>query len=218
MTRLFTRTLLVALLAIGTLTSASRTSASDGANSQPAVAVEKPGCQDSSAPTCTYPSGDRLIIPSLQNGDAERCGSQTVNAAVNVYDVDDDLQMGIPVADCDVVRENFAAFPGFGGYPGDGGTAVMAGHVDYHPNYQAVFWYLRDVEVGTEMRYQRADGKVITYAVDWAQAISDPDYDWGALVIAGEQESIVLITCDGVFNPATHQYDRRFVVHGLRTN
>jgi LPXTG-site transpeptidase (sortase) family protein len=180
--------------------------------------AQRPGCQDSSAATCTYPSGDRLVIPSLQNGDAGRCGSATVNAPVNVYDVDDDLQMGIPVADCDVVRENFGAFAGVGGYPGDGGTTVLAGHVDFHPNYQAVFWYLRNIQVGAELRYERADGQVVTYAVDWAQAISDPDYDWGSLVAAGEQESIVLITCDGTFNPATHEYDRRFVTHGYRTN
>ena len=67
-----------------------------------------------------------LRRPSDHPVPAERgCGPLrlgAVNATVNVYDVDDDLQMGIPVADCDVVRENFAAFPGVGGYPGDGGT------------------------------------------------------------------------------------------------
>ena len=183
-----------------------------------APAIERPGCQDSSAASCTYPSGDRLIIPSLQNGDAGRCGSATVNATVNVYDVDDDLQMGIPVADCDVVRENFAAFPGVGGYPGDGGTTVLAGHVDYHPNYQAVFWYLRNIQVNAEIRYQRGDGRTVTYRVDWAGAISDPNYDWGSLVASSSPESIVLITCDGVFNPATHEYDHRFVVHGVIAN
>ena len=118
--------------------------------------------------------GDRLIIPSLQTGDAGRCGGSALNAPVNVYDVGSNLQMGEPIADCDVVRQNFAAFPGVGGYPGDGGTTTLAGHVDYHPNY-----------------------------------------DWGSLVTSGGTESIVLITCDGVFNAATHEYSNRFVVHGV---
>jgi LPXTG-site transpeptidase (sortase) family protein len=159
--------------------------------------------------------GDRLIIPSLQTGDAGRCGGSALNAVVNVYDVGSDLQMGEPIADCDVVRQNFAAFPGVGGYPGDGGTTTLAGHVDYHPNYQAVFWYLRNIQVGAEIQYQRADGRVVKYTVDWAGAVSDPNYDWGALVASGGTESIVLITCDGVFNPATHEYSNRFVAHGV---
>ena len=159
--------------------------------------------------------GDRLIIPSLQTGDAGRCGGSALNAPVNVFDVGSDLQMGEPIADCDVVRQNFAAFPGVGGYPGDGGTTTLAGHVDYHPNYQAVFWYLRNIQVGAEIRYQRADGRTVVYSVDWAGAISDPSYDWGSLVTSGATESIVLITCDGVFNAATHEYSNRFVVHGV---
>jgi LPXTG-site transpeptidase (sortase) family protein len=159
--------------------------------------------------------GDRLIIPSLQTGSAARCGGSALNAAVNVYDVGSDLQMGEPIADCDVVRQNFAAFPGVGGYPGDGGTTVLAGHVDYHPNYQAVFWYLRNIQVGAEIQYARADGRTVVYRVDWAGAISDPNYDWGSLVASSGTESIVLITCDGVFNAATHEYSNRFVAHGV---
>jgi LPXTG-site transpeptidase (sortase) family protein len=184
----------------------------------PAVASQRPGCQDSSAPTCTYPSPDRLIIPSLPQGDPERCGSETVSAAVNIYDVDDDLQLGIPVADCDVVFENFAAFPGFGGYPGDGGRAVFAGHVDYHPHYRAVFWNLRYIEMGAEVHYERWDGQVITYAVDGLEAITDPAYDWGGLFAATEEDTLLLITCDGAFDPMTHEYDGRLVVHATRVS
>ena len=175
-------------------------------------------CQPPASPHCDYASGDRLFIPSLQTGNAGRCGTTTINAPINVYDVGSDYAMGVPIADCDVVRQNFAAFPGFGGYPGDGGTTVLSGHVDYHPNYQAIFWNLRQIQVNAEIRYQRADGRTVVYRVDWAQAISDPNYDWGSLVLSSSADTIVLITCDGVFNPVTHDYSRRFVVHGVLAN
>ena len=175
-------------------------------------------CADSGAPSCDYGSKDQLIIPSLTHGDPSRCGSTTLNAAVNVYDVRGDGAMGIPMADCDVVRENFYIFPGYGGYPGSGGTTVLAGHVDYHPHYMAVFWYLRDIKPGTQIQYVNKDGKTINYKVDWAQAITDPNYDWSQLAKAGSQEALVLITCDGIFNPDTHEYDHRFVAHAVRDN
>jgi LPXTG-site transpeptidase (sortase) family protein len=175
-------------------------------------------CQPPASPHCDYASGDRLFIPSLQTGDSGRCGTTTINAPINVYDVGSDYQMGVPIADCDVVRQNFAAFPGFGGYPGDGGTTVLAGHVDYRPNYQAIFWNLRNIQVNAEIRYQRADGRTVIYRVDWAQAISDANYDWGALVASSGGDTIVLITCDGVFDATTHEYSRRFVVHGVAAN
>ena len=180
--------------------------------------VSSAECQVSTNPTCDYGSGDKLVIPSMNNGDASRCGSATINASINVYDVRTDGAMGIPVADCDVVRQNFGIFNGYGGYPGSGGTTVLAGHVDYHPHFMAVFWYLRDVKPGTEIDYINKDGKKIVYTVDWAKAISDPNYNWGSLALSTSQESLVLITCDGVFNSDTHEYDHRFVAHAVRTN
>jgi hypothetical protein len=173
-------------------------------------------CQSTGSSTCDYSSGDSLAIPSLSQGDPGRCGSDTISAPVNVYDMQSDGVMGIPMADCDVVRENFG--PGVGGYPGDGGTTVLAGHVDYHPNYQAVFWNLHSIANGAEIDYTRADGKVATYNVDWSQAISDPNYDWVGLASPGDTESLVLITCDGTFNPDTGHYDQHFVVHAVRSN
>src|SRR4051812_37353875 len=80
--------------------------------------VSQADCQPSASPTCDYASGDRLFIPSLQTGDAGRCGTTTINAPINVYDIGSDYYMGVPLADCDVVRQNFSQFPGFGGYPG----------------------------------------------------------------------------------------------------
>jgi len=199
--------------AASTATGGTNTSIAPTANP-----VSSAACMVSSNPTCDYGSTDVLNIPSLNEGDSTRCGSDNIKAAINVYDVRADGAMGIPVADCDVVRQNFAAFPGYGGYPGSGGTTVLAGHVDYHPHYMAVFWNLKQIAIGADIQYYNKDGKWITYKVDSAKAINDPNYDWAGVAKAGDKEAIVLITCDGTFNPATHEYDNRFIVHATRSN
>src|SRR5688572_33398820 len=70
---------------------------------QQAVAPQA-DCQPPASPHCDYASGDRLFIPSLQTGDAVRCGTTTIIAPVNVYDVGSGFQMRVPIADWDVVR------------------------------------------------------------------------------------------------------------------
>jgi LPXTG-site transpeptidase (sortase) family protein len=183
---------------------------------RPPQRVSADNCQSTASASCAYSSPDTLSIPSLAEGDPGRCGSATISAPVSIYDVQSDGVLGIPMADCDVVRQNFGGAPGFGGYPGDGGTTVLAGHVDFHPNYQAVFWNLRSIKDGAQLHYLRGDGQTITYSVDWANAISDPNYDWHALVSAGDTDTLVLITCDGTFNPDTQHYDQHFVVHAVK--
>ena len=81
-------------------------------------------------------------------------------------------QLGDPTNDCDVVRYDFKLFPGYGGYPGDGGATVLAGHVDYSLAHEGgtgavigVGQYWKTMKQGDQIQYQRGDGKVITYTV-----------------------------------------------------
>ncbi len=151
-----------------------------------------------------YGSADRLVMP--------RSG---VNAPVNVRDVGWDGVLGVPIGANDVVRYNFL-FPGLGGYPGNGGTTMIAGHVDYICCL-AVFSVLRNIQNGDEIDYMRGDGIEVTYSVDWFADLP-PDYDWNSLAATTGQESMVLITCNGVFDSSTRQYLSRRVVHAVRTN
>jgi LPXTG-site transpeptidase (sortase) family protein len=150
-----------------------------------------------------YGSNDRFVI-----------ASQGINAPVNVRDVGPDGQLGDPTGKDDVVRYDFKLFPGMGGYPGSGGTTVVAGHVDYHPNFEAVFWNLRYVRPGDLVEYYRGDGKKQTYKIDWAQQV-DTSTDWNSMMVATNPESLLIITCDGVFNSATHEYSNRFAAHAI---
>ena len=150
-----------------------------------------------------YGSSDRLV--------ALRLG---IDAPVNVRDVSYDGLLGDPAGPTDVVRYNFGLWPGLGGYAGNGGTTIIAGHVDYRNWGLAVFAPLRDVQVGDVFEYVRGDGKRVTYVVDWFSDLP-PDYDWNQLAVASSPESLLLITCNGEFNYTAREYSHRRAVHAV---
>ncbi len=159
-------------------------------------------CSSSSHPI--YGSDDRLQMPRLG-----------IDAPVNVRDVDWDGVLGVPLGRDDVVRYNFL-FPGYGGYPGNGGTTLISGHVDYICCF-AVFAPLRQVQNGDEIDYVRGVGVTVTYTVDWFADLP-PDYNWNSLAASTAQDTIVLITCNGTFDQTARAYNQRRVVHAVRTN
>ena len=129
-------------------------------------------------------SGDRLVI--------ERLG---IDAPVNYRTVEADGALGNPVGAYDVVWYDFSAFRGLGGYQGNGGSALIAGHVDYRVVGPAVFYNLRIAAEGDIISYHRGDGEVVTYAVAW---ISDlvPETNWNSIVARGREDTLTLITCN----------------------
>src|SRR4051812_22026295 len=170
-----------------------------------------------------YGSNDRLLVPGLASG--SRCGA-TVNAPVNVRDVPADARLGDPANDCDVVRYDFKLFPGYGGYPGDGGATVIAGHVDYSLTHEGgtgavigVGQYWKKMKQGDTIQYQRGDGKLITYQVSWVAPVPlGSDFDYSTLARQTSTETLALITCGGTWNAAAHEYEERTVVYALRVN
>ncbi len=149
-------------------------------------------------------TGLRLVIPKIG-----------VNAPVNVRIVPPDGSMGIPNGKDDVIWYDFQNFGGMGGFPGimgfGGSNAVFSGHVDYHPHYTAVFWYLSELTQGDEIWVQLLDGSYLRYTVDWTQWMGDADsFTQYALKDGGDH--LTIITCGGTFDPTTRNYDHRFVV------
>ena len=71
-----------------------------------------------------------------------------VNAPVPVAEImGTEHVMGIPNGEDNVIWYDFQNFGGgMGGFPGIAGfgssDALFSGHVDYHPHFTAVFWYL----------------------------------------------------------------------------
>jgi sortase (surface protein transpeptidase) len=102
------------------------------------------------------------------------------------------------------------------GKVGEGGNVVMAGHVDYWNVGPAVFWSVRDLPAGDIIRVVGEDGKNYEYAVQWIERYSaaglTPEVIQNDIVGDTGQETLTLITCGGTFDPATGQYDERWVV------
>jgi LPXTG-site transpeptidase (sortase) family protein len=151
------------------------------------------------------PVNDRMVIKRLG-----------IDARVHTSYVGTSGQMGDPDGAYDVVWYDFSLYGGMGGYPGAGGNAVFAGHVDYHPNIQAVFWTLRSAKEGDVIDYYTAAGDHLVYTVAWRKD-AGPEDDFSTFVSQTGQDVLTLITCDGVFNPATRHYDQRSVVRAIRS-
>jgi LPXTG-site transpeptidase (sortase) family protein len=153
--------------------------------------------------------------PAVESSMRFKIPSIGVDAPVTIRSIGSDGQMGVPNGRFDVVWYDFSAFSGMGGYPGDGGNAVFSGHVDYHPNYEAVFWDLRLVGPGDLIEVDLPNGTAVRYSVQWSETIS-PDADFSSYVTKTGQDTITIVTCQGTFNSATHNYDHRLVVRGVR--
>jgi sortase (surface protein transpeptidase) len=106
------------------------------------------------------------------------------------------------------------------GKVGEGGNVVMAGHVDYWNVGPAVFWDVRYLPAGEVIRVVGEDGKNYDYAVEWTQSyLADqltPEVIQGEIVGDTGEETLTLITCGGEFDPATGEYNERWVVRANR--
>jgi LPXTG-site transpeptidase (sortase) family protein len=153
--------------------------------------------------------------PAAESGMRFKIPSIGVDAPVTIRSIGSDGKMGVPNGRFDVVWYDFSAFPGMGGYPGDGGNAVFSGHVDYHPHYEAVFWDLHLVGPGDLIEVDLPNGTAVRYTVQWTETIS-PDADFTSYVMQTGQDIITIVTCQGTFDPSTRNYDHRLVVRGVR--
>jgi LPXTG-site transpeptidase (sortase) family protein len=148
-----------------------------------------PGPPPSDAPVA------RIVIPDA-----------AIDAPIVVKGVDAAGVMIAPDNAYDVAWYDFSAHPGFGG------NAVFAAHVDYVNVGPAVFYNLKDLEQGDIIEVRLEDGTLYRYAVNFKQQYDAATAPVDTIVGATPAESVTLITCSGVFNSSTHQYDKRLVV------
>lgn len=142
---------------------------------------------------------ERIIIPKIG-----------VDAPIVVLGVDPNGVMEAPNGPVEVAWYHFSSRPGWGG------NAVFAGHVDYRPNIQAVFWHLRNLSAGDEITVRLDDGTTYTYRVISAATYLADDAPVQEIVGPTENEVVTLITCGGTFNPQTREYDKRLIVRAER--
>jgi LPXTG-site transpeptidase (sortase) family protein len=141
----------------------------------------------------------RLIIPAAK-----------VNAPLQTKGVNARNEMENPDGKDNVAWYNFTARPGFGS------NAVFSGHVDWLTGEIAVFWYLRDVKAGDEVMIRLSDGMELKYRVTSNEVYAANAVPVAEIIGPTTNEVITLITCDGVFDRRSQDYDKRRVVRAER--
>ena len=150
-------------------------------------------------PTATpEPPANRFVIPSVG-----------IRAVVETQGLDANMVMENPEDPFQVAWYDFTA------KPGTPGNTVFAGHVDHIRVGRAVFWNLRDVQVGDIMEYHSIDGPIYRYRVTriTTQNASTPANDFVAPTAV---ETMTVITCTGSFDRDSRSYDQRLIVQATR--
>lgn len=142
---------------------------------------------------------ERLLAPSIG-----------VDAPVNVVGLDADGGMVSPDGPEPVGWYTFSPTPG------QPGNTVLSGHRDWRTGVTAVFWRLGELVPGDRLSVVLADGDVVGYEVVLSVLVGEGDMSIGEIVGQTSDEIMTLITCEGVFDPETKNYDRRRVVWANR--
>jgi sortase (surface protein transpeptidase) len=99
--------------------------------------------------------------------------------------------------------------------PGQLGPAVIAGHVDSRTG-PAVFYRLRDLRPGNEIRVVRADHRVVRFKVDSVASYPKRSLPTDAVYGATTTPALRLITCAGTFDQSSRSYRDNLVVSATR--
>ena len=95
------------------------------------------------------------------------------------------------------------------------GPAVIAGHVDSRTG-PAVFYRLRDLRPGDQIRVVRADRRVVRFKVDSLASYPKQSLPPDAVYGATTTPALRLITCAGSFDRSSRSYRDNLVVSATR--
>lgn len=138
----------------------------------------------------------RLKIPKLG-----------IDAAVEAVGMDSQGRMDVPKNNVDV------AWYQLGFKPGDKGNAVFAGHYDTVTGAPAVFYNLKDLEAGDKVVVTGASGQSLTFVVNENTHYPYNNFPLQEVFGASSVPRVNLITCEGIWDAATHNYSDRTVVY-----
>lgn len=96
--------------------------------------------------------------------------------------------------------------------PGQRGSAVILGHVDSYSGV-SVFFAIKTLRPGDQIKIVRADGATATFAVDGVQKVVKATFPTDAIYGNVGYPSLRLITCGGPFDAAKGQYLDNIVVY-----
>ena len=96
--------------------------------------------------------------------------------------------------------------------PGDPGATVVAGHVDSYDG-PAVFYRLRELVAGNEVRVVGADGVEAVYTVTRIEQYPKDTFPTNEVYAASDRSTLRLVTCGGDFDEAERSYKDNIVVY-----
>ncbi|WP_083587009.1 class F sortase [Agrococcus sp. Marseille-P2731] len=102
-----------------------------------------------------------------------------------------------------------------GGRPGGHGPTVIAAHVDSTTG-PGIFHRLHELRGGDAVEVTDAAGTVFRYVVTEVADYVKADFPTGDVFGATAADELRLITCGGVFDPASATYDENRVVYAER--
>ncbi|RIW26839.1 class F sortase [Bacillus salacetis] len=92
------------------------------------------------------------------------------------------------------------------------GNAVIAGHVDSQEG-PAIFFYLKNMEIGEEVTVSDESGKELTFKVKAKESYKDEEAPIEKIFGPDKERNLNLITCTGTFNHDEHLYPDRLVIY-----
>lgn len=100
--------------------------------------------------------------------------------------------------------------------PGQRGPSVIAGHVDSRTG-PAVFYRLAELKAGDQVVVTQADGERVRFTVDGVERYPKDAFPTAAVYGPVPGPVLRLITCGGLFDPATGHYRDNVVAYASAT-
>jgi LPXTG-site transpeptidase (sortase) family protein len=156
------------------------------------------------APTPIIPIEDRVVVQPPANIEIPTI---QLNASVVGVGVAPDGTMDVPRDGTQV------GWYSYGVKPGETGGSIMTAHYDTSTGRPAVFYNLRKLKPGDIIYVKMQDNQELLFQV--SDILSEPVKDFPPELIYGDfpDKRLILITCDGVWNPLEKNYSKRLVVY-----
>jgi sortase (surface protein transpeptidase) len=136
--------------------------------------------------------------------------SMGIDAPIAAVGIDQDGALDLPADNSTV------AWFADGSQPGGEGAALLAAHVDQNGR-QGVFFRLRDLEPGTEIRVEAADATVRTFVVEGPPInVKKSALPVDQVFRTDGPSTLVLVTCGGRFDRVNRSYEDNTIVIARR--
>ncbi|MBI5654766.1 class F sortase [Candidatus Uhrbacteria bacterium] len=106
----------------------------------------------------------------------------------------------------------------YGPKPGEIGSAVIAGHVNWYSGAKGVFERINTLKPGDIITVQDDKGLITSFAVSTTRSIGEKEDATSVFRSYDGKAHLNLVTCSGIWNKKTRSYSKRFVVFAEKIN